>query len=1029
MDVSLLHECLNATLNSNQTIRQQAEVQLRQAEQNIGFLGACLDIIINNDVDPAVKVAAAVFFKNRTIRRWTSYEDDDNETKIQIIDNDEKPIIRERLLDALVKTNSNLRKQLIPVLTTIISNDYPNEWSNLLESALNLLYAQNLDSAYTGLLCFAKITSSFRWSSNENRPALDHIINQYFPTLLQIADSLLNEESKEAAEMTVLLLKTYKYSTYHDLPIPLQTPENVTSWCNFHVNVINKQLPEEIYKLDESDRKFHPWIKAKKWAYANLYRLFSRYASSGLSKKFTYTEFFNNFNENFIPQLLNLYLSQIDQWCSEKLYIGEEPLYHLISTIENAILQKQTWPLIKPHFQVLVSNFIFPLLCPSDDTLERFENDPEDYIHTKLDIFEETNSPDLAAISLLMTLISKKKKTTLESISTFAFTLLNQYKDISNQSLDDAKKLEGALRLIGCLSGNFTNSKSPFYSQMEHFLSSLLFQHLQSPYPFIKARTCEIVAKFSDLEFKDPDNLAILYRGILISFEDDNLPVQLEAALALQSFVKIPQFQEALSSIILPTMQKLLQLSNTIDTEAISGVMQELVEVFSEELQPFGVDLMSNLVEQFLRLAKELNDAANADVDDLENGYDDLTDKQMAALGLLNTMITVLLSFESSVEIVHRLEEIFFPVCEFVLKNNMEDFFREIGELVETSTFLLRSISPIIWKVFEYVVDALINGMAILYLEDFMPCLNNYLVYGVDQLKTNENYTKAFIQLFTSILQSDETDSELVFGGEIAHRLILALGPEQSQPYIESILTYIINAIVNEQHITKSFAINMLDAIIAGLIYHTQTTLATLAKGNYLLPFFNLWFKHIPGLKRVYDLKLSALGLLALLKLSPNDINQLQIDTIVSNFGPNLAIIMQLLPQAIQNLEKRRKGFDDAGDEYGEYNYDEDEGEWEEEDADEDAEIQANSDYLEFLNEEAEKLKNFGHFADDDDDDFDEDITEDPLANTILDGINIFAAFKETVLSVQASEPEKYQVVFGKLNKDQQEILQNVMEL
>jgi hypothetical protein len=1032
MDVAALHECFAATLSADQQRRQHAEQQLRVAETKIGFLGACLDILSNDQVQPGVKTAAAVFFKNRIVRYWArSYSDSKAE---HLIDNDEKPIIRDRLLETLVECSPQLRKQLIPVLSTITTNDYPKEWPNLVDNALKLLYVQNLASAHTGLLCFAEVCSSFRWVTNDERPELDALINTHFPTLLQVADSLLKEESQEAGEMTVLILKIFKYSTYHDLPVPLQIPGVFGNWASLHVAIINQEIPQYVLNLDESERRLNPWVKAKKWAYANLYRLFTRYASSSLSKRFTYTEFRNLFVENLVPQLLNLYFSQIELWCSSKLWIGEEPLYYLISFLENSITQKKTWELIKPHYEILISNFIFPLLCPSDKILDDFENDPENYIHTKLDIYDDNNSPDLAAISLLITLTTKKKKTTLEKILHFSFTLLNQYKTVN--SLDEAKKLEGALRLIGSLSDHFTNEKSPYYPQMEEFLASLIIPHLNNSYSFIRARSCEIISKFSDIEFSNDSNLGNLYNGVLTSFNDENIPVKLEASLAIQSFVKVPKFQEALSSVIVDIMRKLLQLSNEIDAEVISGVMQELVEVFSEQLQPFGVELMNNLVEQFMRLAKELNDAANVDPDDIEGGgFDDLSDKQMAALGLLNTMITVLLSFESSNDVVFKLEEVFFPVVQFVFGNNIEDFFREAGELIENSTFLTRRISEVGWRCFELIIYSLTNGIAILYFEDLMPALNNFLCYGSEVFKTNERYTSGVLRLFQHVLSSEDVETnELGYGGEIMTKLNLSLGP-LSEPFIEDVLSRTINAVIDAEVMPNVFSINMINVIITGLIYHPQKTLNILSKGNFTLPFFNLWFRYISNFKRVFDLKLSTLGLLSLISLPNAEFEVLQVSTLVPQFGQKLAILMEKLPDAIQELEKRRKEFDgdatndnDAFD-YATYDGGDDDDEWENEDVDDDG--AAGDDYMNFLAEEAKKLestnKAWGGENDDEWDD-DEDLIEDALANTILDNVNVFSTFKEAVLRIKGEDPVKYQVVFGGLNGDEQAVLQNVLE-
>lgn len=72
MDANLLLECFSATLQSDQSVRHQAELQLRQLVLTPGFLGGCLDIISSNNpaVSLPIKKAAAVFFKNRVVKYW-----------------------------------------------------------------------------------------------------------------------------------------------------------------------------------------------------------------------------------------------------------------------------------------------------------------------------------------------------------------------------------------------------------------------------------------------------------------------------------------------------------------------------------------------------------------------------------------------------------------------------------------------------------------------------------------------------------------------------------------------------------------------------------------------------------------------------------------------------------------------------------------------------------------------------------------------------------------------------------------------
>ena len=186
------------------------------------------------------------------------------------------------------------------------------------------------------------------------------------------------------------------------------------------------------------------------------------------------------------------------------------------------------------------------------------------------------------------------------------------------------------------------------------------------------------------------------------------------------------EFKQVLSNIVLPTMSKLLDLSNEIDNDAISVVMQDCVENFSEQLQPFGVDLMGKLVQQFLKLAHEINEASQADVDDFDGNYDDQGDKAMAALGFINTMITVLLSFENSREICIKLEELFSQAINYVLVNKLDEFFAEVGELMENSTFLLRTVTPVMWDNFKLLYNTFEEGTALMYFEELLACLKNF---------------------------------------------------------------------------------------------------------------------------------------------------------------------------------------------------------------------------------------------------------------------------------------------------------------
>lgn len=165
--------------------------------------------------------------------------------------------------------------------------------------------------------------------------------------------------------------------------------------------------------------------------------------------------------------------------------------------------QKSTWLLIKPIFETLISHFIYPLLCATDEILEVYETDPHEYINMNIDMYDEANTPDIAALGLLVTFVDKRKNSTLDTIINFAYTELTSLINKSPDDLDSAKKIEGVLRIIGCISHYILIPQSKYYSQMEAFLNDLILPNVNSKYEFVKARSFEIAGKLADLEFNE----------------------------------------------------------------------------------------------------------------------------------------------------------------------------------------------------------------------------------------------------------------------------------------------------------------------------------------------------------------------------------------------------------------------------------------------------------------------------------------------------------------------------------------------
>lgn len=480
MDPNTLLQCFAGTLNQDAGIRHAAEEQLKEASKVQGFLGASLEIIASSEVPDNIKLSASLYFKNKITYGWSSNNySGKNELLMFEVDNDEKPVIMDMLIQTLIacaKQSSNCVRILKPALTVIISAEYPaKKWESLLPKSLELLSSDDINVTHIGLICLSELFRTYRWKENDSRQDLEMLILQYFPELLKYGkDVLFNEgknmENPKIGEMLKLILKTYKFVIYHDLPFVLQRPESFIPWAEFLVQIVQQPLPESIKNMDPDLRRTNSWVKCKKWAYANLYRLFQRYASTSLTKKFEYNDFKKIYQEDFLPHFLQLLFQQIEQWNNRQTWLSDEALYYILNFIEQCVIQKSTWDLVGGYYENILQHIIYPLLRPNEETLEIFETDPQEYIHRNMELWDENYTPDLAALSLLTSAVHKRGKSTRGITLEFVTGNLNRnVGDFNNITLENAVEVESSLRIISSIIDILTSKNSPYAGQLEPF--------------------------------------------------------------------------------------------------------------------------------------------------------------------------------------------------------------------------------------------------------------------------------------------------------------------------------------------------------------------------------------------------------------------------------------------------------------------------------------------------------------------------------------------------------------------------------
>ncbi|TPX33573.1 hypothetical protein SmJEL517_g03541 [Synchytrium microbalum] len=985
-----------------------------------GFLSTLLQIIVSPESDATVRQAAAIYFKNQINGRWGR-----DASEGQLIGPHDTIVVKQNMLQSIVHAPHIIRLQLSTCLASMLGVDYPEKWPEYLPNVDTLLRSNVRETILGGLICLQELVKVYQWKTIEKRGPLSKIIKTTFPTLLAIANPLVAQDTTEAAEMLKIILKIYSMAIQHALPKPLQEVTSLVQWATLFVNTIKKDLSTIQMPADVEVREKHAWWKAKKWAYQCLYRLLSKHgnpntpAPGGDKNEKAHAAFAKMFMENFAPEIVRAYLQQL-QLCISGVWMTNRAKQLIALFFCECVKHKTTWQLMKGSLEPLVISFIFPLLCFSDEDKETWENDPVEYIHKKVDPMEEFRSPVVTAEHLLFTIVKDRFKQTFLPVMAFVNNILVQY-NAQPPNARDPRMKDGALSMVARLADQILSKKSSLRGQMEEFLVREVYPEFRSPVPFMRSRACDVIRVFSDLEFQNEENLHTAFQHILNCLQDTELPVRVEAALCLNSFFRHDSIQEAMKPHAQNIMQVLLNLTNEIDMDTLTEVMEQLVQEFATELTPFAVQLTTQLRDTFLRIIGEVyNNADEPEMDESD------VDKTMAAMGVLKTMSSLVLAVESSPEIMNELELTCIPVVQYVLEKNVIDLYEEAFEIIDTCTFCSKRISPAMWNVFGLIYKAFKED-ACDHIEEMLPSLENFLCYGSLVIAETPQYLTMMYDIAETSVHS-ESPSDRIRGCQLIESMMLNLRGVLDQ-YIPKFMGIAIQFLRNPEELdSMALRVHIVEIVLNCTYYNLQITLQCLERENYTVNFFTFWFAHLDDFMRVQDKKLCILALCTILQADPNLIPG-PLQTSVSQLVYGIVKVFESYPEALKrrkDLERQYEGDDDDDEEID----DEEEGEGtgntstdlsSHPEADDDDVHNEDDEYLEYLAAQARG------YRDGDEDSIEDEMEEDVYYFSPLDTVDPYTQFHSWV----TTSPNAMQLLSslpGDLQAKVQKILHTAQE-
>uniref|UniRef100_A0AAY4EAX3 Importin N-terminal domain-containing protein n=1 Tax=Denticeps clupeoides TaxID=299321 RepID=A0AAY4EAX3_9TELE len=953
----------------------------------VNFISTLLQITMSEQLDLPVRQAGVIYLKNMVTQYWSEGEAANGEVPASNIPEEDRQFIRDNIVEAIIHSPERIRVQLTTCIHHMIKHDYPGKWTAIVDKIGYYLQSDNSSGWLGILLCLYQLVKNYEYKKPEERQPLVAAMQIFMPMLKQRFIQLLSDPSSDSVLVQKQIFKILYALFQYNLPLELLNRQTLTEWMEILKTVVDRDVPPETLQVDEDERPELPWWKCKKWALHILARLFERYGSPGNTTK-EYAEFAELFLKGYAVAAQQVLLKVLYHY-KENQYVAPRVLQQTLNYLNQGIAHALTWRNLKPHIQGIIQDVVFPLMCYTDSDEELWQEDPYEYIRMKFDVFEDFISPTTAAQTLLFTSCNKRKEV-LQKTMGFCYQILTE-------PSSDPRKKDGALHMIGSLA-EILLKKKIYKDQMEFMLQTHVFPLFRSELGYMRARACWVLHYFCEVKFKSDQNLQnALELTRLCLINDNEMPVKVEAAIALQVLISNQEkAKEYITPFIRPVMQALLHIVRETETDDLTSVIQKMICEYSEEVTPIAVEMTQHLAMTFNQVIQTGPD---------EEGGDD---KAVTAMGILNTIDTLLSVVEDHKEITQQLEGICLQVIGTVLQQHVLEFYEEIFSLAHSLT--CQQVSPQMWQLLPLVYEVFQQD-GFDYFTDMMPLLHNYVTVDTDTLMSDTKYLEIIYSMCKKVLTGDPGEDPECHAVKLLEVIILKNSCFVVPLFVASALERLTREVK-----TSELRTMCLQVAIAALYYSPPLLLNTLE--NLRFPnntepitnhFISQWLKDVDCFLGLHDRKMCVLGLCALIDLEqrPQVVNQ---------------VAVQLLPATILLFSGLKRAYACRAEHENED--DEEDGDGEEDE--ENGETDFNSSTANIIS----------HAGEADDEDWEEDDAEETALEgytTAVDDednlVDEYQIFKAILQNLQSRDPAWYQVLTQGLDEEQGKQLQDIVTL
>ena len=697
-------------------------------------------------------------------------------------------------------------------------------------------------------------------------------------------------------------------------------------------------------------------------------------------------------------------------------YLPDRVINYALQLLEYAVPKPAPYKLLVPALPELLLRVVFPLLCFGPNDAALWEEDPHEYIRKGYDIIEDMYSPRTAAMNFISQLLRVRKAEQLDRFVAFLVSVLQRCGPATPPEQRPYEQLDGALFALGSLV-DVLKRTPPYNTQLEAMLVAHVLPEFGNARGHLRAKAAWVAGMYADTEFSNVENFNALLQRVISLLCDPELPVRVDAVIALRAFVDASD--EGSVSAMRPLLPRLLdelfKLMAEVDNEDLVCTLEAIVTKYGDEMAPYATGLVTNLVAAFWR---HMN-AGDGDEDDAD---DDGTGA-LACLGCLRTVSTILDAVTAHPTLYPQLEVLLLPVLQRMLSEDGQDVYEEVLEILAYLTYYSPVISDAVWAFFPVLLHN-VGDWALDYFEPTLTSIDNYIsrdparfLAGVDPA-TGVRHVDALFRLAASILTDPDYEEEDCLPAPQLLNLVLVHCRGRVNEWLPHFVGLAASRLGGERPVVLPFLRDLLLLVWAHALFYDPRAALAAAPPAAMQVLFSAWTAALGArfartgkrkhFRREQDKKVCILALTSLLLLPADGAPESVRNAAPALASTALALLGELREQRARRIAEEEEEERNGGEESEESDSDDYRGGVEEED-DDGAADGAGA-------EPAAWSHNRSRGGDDDEDEWSDFTADEDDATGPLDAVDPWIYFIDGLTSLAATEPARFAALRGALD-------------